>query len=117
MQGERKGFWRDKEKRRALLLSLFIHGVALFTVIYVVVAPTPIEPENFIVLDLGTPEQAAPSEAAAADERAPQAAEPEVASEAAGAPRTPSAESPPATAPPQAAPEVAATPEPPQVPR
>ena len=117
MQRERN-FWRDKEKRRAFLLSLLIHCLALFTVIYIVVAPTPIEPENFIVLDLGTPEQAAQSEAATANESAPQAAEPEVASEAVGAPRTPSAETPPApAAPPQAPPEVAeATPEPPQVP-
>ncbi len=96
-QHNERSFWRDKEKRRAFLLSLLIHLAGIAVIIYAYVAPTPLEPENFIVLDLGTPEQAETNDAAAAAESAPQAAEPEVASEAAGAPRTPTAE--PAAAP------------------
>ena len=106
---EKGGFWRDKEKRRALLLSLFLHLAGIFILIYAYVAPTPLEPENFIVLDLGESEQAELSEAAAATEPAPQAPEPEVASEEAGAPRTPTAA--PDAAAPAASAESETTPE------
>ncbi len=106
MQRERQ-FWRDKEKRRALLLSLLLHLAGIFAVIYAYVAPTPLEPENFIVLELGPSEQAEPSDAAAAAEPAPQAAEPQVASEAAGAPRTPETAPAPNTAAPEAQAEAA----------
>ena len=104
---DQRGFWRDKEKRRALLLSLVLHLFALFVIIYAYVAPTPLEPENFIVLDLGPSEQAETSDAATAAEPAPQAAEPEVASEEAGAPRTPTSEA-------QRAPQASTEPETPE---
>ncbi len=98
-----RSFWRDKEKRRAFLLSLLLHLGGIFLIIYAYVTPTPLEPENFIVLELGPSEQADTNDAAAAADPAPQAAEPEVASEAAGAPRTPTAApTPEASAAPQA---------------
>jgi hypothetical protein len=77
--------WRDPERRRALLLSLLVHLAALLGVAWFYVGPRPSEPENLVVLELATPDEAtATVDAPSVDAPAPQAPQPEVAAEAVG---------------------------------
>jgi len=76
-------FWRDKERRRALLLSLLLHLAALLALVWLYVTPRPLEPEEFIVLELDIPEASeAQVDAPTADDPAPQAPTPQVAGSA-----------------------------------
>ncbi len=79
--------WQDKDKRRAFLLSLLIHILALFTLLWAWNKPKVVPLESFLVIDVGTPALAeTPTDAAAADAPAPQAAEPLVAAPEIGEP-------------------------------
>jgi Protein of unknown function (DUF3048) N-terminal domain/Protein of unknown function (DUF3048) C-terminal domain len=103
-------WFKDKEKRRAALLSLFLHCLLLLIIVlYQIPEPKPLE--TYLVIDVGTPAfSETETLASAADGPAPQAAEPLVAADQAG---TPQAQS-PAEAPPAAAslPSAEANPEP-----
>lgn len=102
----RAPLWRDSERRRALLLSVLLHLAALLGIAWFYVAPRPSEPENLVVLELATPEEAAAQvDAPSVDAPSPQAPLPEVAAEDAGE-ATASPPTPPAPATP--APENAA---------
>jgi hypothetical protein len=105
--------WKDKDKRRAALLSLFLHALFLL-LIALYRSPEPEPLETYLVIDVGTPAFSETTTLApAADAPAPQTAEPSVAAEEAG---TPQAQTPPAAAPaPQPTPETtqAETPTPP----
>lgn len=106
--------WHDRDKRRALLLSLFIHLVALLLFAWLLVVPTPPPPETFLVIDLGTPAPADTVEtASAAAEPAPPSPTPQVADPATGEPQARSApqEQPAA---PEPEPQTALPPPPPQ---
>jgi Protein of unknown function (DUF3048) N-terminal domain/Protein of unknown function (DUF3048) C-terminal domain len=107
-------WFQDKEKRRAAMLSLFLHCLLLLLIaLYRIPEPEPLE--TYLVIDVGTPafsetETLAP----AADGPAPQASEPLVAADQAGTPQAQApAEAPPAaSAPPaEATPESTPTPE------
>jgi Protein of unknown function (DUF3048) N-terminal domain/Protein of unknown function (DUF3048) C-terminal domain len=90
-------WFKDKEKRRAALLSLFLHCLLLLLIaLYRVPEAKPLE--TYLVIDVGIPafsetETLAP----AADGPAPQTAEPSVAADQAGTPQAQApAEAPPA---------------------
>lgn len=102
--------WQDRDKRRAFLLSLVVHLLAILLIIWAWQQPRPLPLESFLVIDVGTPQLSETvTEAPAAQDPAPQAAEPQVAAAEVGAPV---AESPPeAAAPP---PEVAEAPDAPE---
>lgn len=119
-----KRFYEDKDKRRAALLSLFLHLAAVLLIVWVVSRPRPEPIPTFIVIDVGTPAFAEEyTEAATAEAPTVQTPEPQVASTEAGDPQAMSApqeqttaeeiqtvtEQPPA---PQAPPAVTAAPEP-----
>lgn len=73
--------WADRERRRALLLSLLLHAGLLLGVVWVYLAPEP--PEKLIVLELTPPEAAASQQQAAADaDPAPQDPDTQVAGNA-----------------------------------
>ena len=106
---ERKGgirlqaIWQDKDRRRAALLSFIVHALILW--LFIATYRTPeVEPQaSFIVIDIGTPQQAdTVSQAPTATAAAPQAAVPEVADTETGIPsETPAvAETQPLEAPP-----------------
>lgn len=103
-----QAIWQDKDRRRAALLSFIVHALVLWLFIVTYRAPD-IEPqESFVVIDIGTPQQADTiTQAPTATAAAPQAAVPEVADTETGVPsETPAvAETQPLEAPP-------ATPEP-----
>ncbi len=116
-------FYEDRDKRRAALLSVFLHLAALLLIVWIVSRPQPEPLPTFIVIDVGTPAFAEEyTEAATAEAPTVQTAEPQVASTEAGDPQAMSApqeqstaeevqtvtEQPPA---PQAPPAAAATPE------
>jgi hypothetical protein len=48
-------FWQDKERRRAVMLSVLIHVGALLALLlfFSIPRPTPLEP--FIVINVGSP--------------------------------------------------------------
>ncbi len=97
-------WFKDKEKRRAALLSLFLHGLLLLLIaLYRMPEPKPLE--TYLVIDVGTPAfSETETLASAADGPAPQAAEPLVAADQAGTPQAQApAEAPPAAASPPAA--------------
>lgn len=131
--------WRDPEKRRAALISLFLHLAALLLLIYLVSRPQPEPLPTFIVIDVGTPAFAEETTLApTAESPAMPTPEPQVASNEVGDPQEiaapqeqaaapieqpqtiqppapeapPAAESPPA---PQPQEQVDVTPPPPQV--
>ncbi|MCA9835656.1 MAG: DUF3048 domain-containing protein [Trueperaceae bacterium] len=95
--------WQDKDKRRAFLLSILIHTLALLALLWAWNRPDVVPLESFLVIDVGPPAfSETTTNAAAADAPAPQAAEPLVAAPEIGEPvaQTP----PPSTPVPQEAP-------------
>lgn len=104
------GFWEDKERRRAVMLSVLIHVGALLALILFVSLPRPTPLEPFIVIDVGSPafseEQV---DAATVDTAAAEAPTPQVEAERIGTPANQPAPAPPPV-PEQA--EVPAVPEP-----
>lgn len=79
--------FQDKDRRRALLLSLFLHLLVLLLLFWLWTRPQPLSLDNYLVIDVGTPELAETvTEAPTADAPAPQAAEPLVAAPEAGEP-------------------------------
>ena len=65
-------FVRDKEKRRAFLLSLLLHLLFILFVVWFVSLPQAVPVENYLVIDIGTPSLAEEQTlAAAADAPAP----------------------------------------------
>ena len=105
--------WQDKDKRRALLLSLFIHALALLLLIWLWARPAPVPLDTFLVIDVGTPELAEEqTDAPTVGDPAPQAAEPLVAAPEAGEPQATTPPEPLVPAEPITE-EVEATPEPP----
>ena len=102
--------WQDKDKRRALLLSLFLHSLVLLSLFWLWTRPQPLTLDTYLVIDVGTPELSETvTDAPTADAPAPQAAEPLVAAPEAG---EPVASSPPAPSP--SAPSLTEQPETPQ---
>ncbi len=76
------GFWSDRERRRALLLSLLVHAAVLLGAVWVYVSP-PEAPPQLLVLELTPPGSGAPeTPAAATGDPAPPADAPEVAGNA-----------------------------------
>jgi len=123
--------WQDADKRRALLISVTLHLVALLLVALLVTQPKPRKLDQYVVVTLGAPPQASTlTQAPTAEAPAPQTSTPQVASgtigtpQARSAPRTraqapeplqdtaqpPAPASPPSSAPPTAAPQPAAAP-------
>ena len=79
--------WQDKDKRRAFLLSVLVHVLALFMLLWLWNQPEAVPLESFLVIEVGTPALAeTPTDASAADAPAPQAAEPLVAAPEIGEP-------------------------------
>ncbi len=77
------GFWGDRERRRALLLSLLIHAIVLLGAVWLYVLP-PQETPQLLVLELTPPQNGAPATpAAATGEAAPPADTSQVAGNAA----------------------------------
>ena len=98
--------WQDRERRRALLLSLVVHAFSLLALLWVWTRPQALELDNYLVLDVGTPDLTETvTDAPAADDPAPQAAEPQIADTDSGEPQ--------AAAPPEPSP---AEPEPAPIP-
>lgn len=107
-----QAIWQDKNRRRAALLSFIVHALILWLFIATYRAPQVEPQESFIVIDIGTPQQAdTVTQAPTATAAAPQAAVPEVADTETGVPsETPAvAETQPLEAPPEVP---APTPEP-----
>ncbi|MEX2501612.1 MAG: hypothetical protein WD336_04490, partial [Trueperaceae bacterium] len=63
-----RSFWSDPDRRRAGMLSVLVHALALIALIAWIDLdlgePTP--PEQFLVIDLGTPQVAEEAELAPA---------------------------------------------------
>ncbi len=80
-------FWGDRDRRRALLLSLLLHAAALLSVVWLSTVPSTAperEPEELIVLELAPPESGAQARVAAAtNEPAPAGADAQAAGNAA----------------------------------
>ena len=97
-QFERVGvpWWRDRDRRRAALLSWVLHLLALWLLLALLNMPEPEPPETFLVIDIGTPLRAETTvQAPTVDAPAPTAEIPRVADEQFGEPQvaqTPSAE-------------------------
>jgi len=84
--------WRDPDKRRAALLTVTIHLVALLLLAVFLDLPKPRKLDQYVVVTLGAPPQSpSQTQAPAAEAPAPQAATPQVASGAIGQPQTRSA--------------------------
>lgn len=79
--------WQDKDRRRALMLSILLHFLALFLFVFFYTRPQRVPLESFLVIEVGSPalseEQ---TDAPAADAPAPQAAEPQVEAQQIGEP-------------------------------
>ncbi|HLV12574.1 MAG TPA: DUF3048 domain-containing protein [Trueperaceae bacterium] len=83
-----QNLWQDRDKRRAALLSLFLHLAVLLLLFYVVSRPQPEPLPTFIVIDVGTPALTEEyTEAATAEAPTVEAPEPQVASSEAGDPQ------------------------------
>ncbi len=92
--------WRDPDKRRALLLSVTVHLVALLLLAVFLSAPKPRKLDHYLVVTLGSPQQSqTTTQAPAAEAPAPQASQPQVASGAIGEPQARSAPQPKPQAP------------------
>ena len=88
--------WHDKDRRRAVLLSLLVHVAALLALVLFVSLPRPTPLEPFVIIDVGTPAPAdTDADAATVDAPAPAAERPEVEAERVG---RPTRESPPVEA-------------------
>lgn len=71
--------WTDRDRRRAALLSVALHGLLLLAVALWVRLPQRPPPETFLVIDIGQPAEAeVETTAPAADAPAPQAAQAQV---------------------------------------
>lgn len=80
--------WSDADRRRALLLSLVAHLCVLLLFVLWLSQPRPVPLDQFIVIDLGAPEQAdAVVEAPTVDEAAPTSPTPKVADQETGEPQ------------------------------
>lgn len=86
------GLFGDRDKRRALGLTLLVHLLALLTLTWIVVMPDPSPPETFIVIDLGAPEPAERADAPTVDEAALNTPTPQVAAREVGTPQPVGAE-------------------------
>lgn len=87
--------WRDPDRRRALLLSVLIHALALFLLIWLWSWPRTPPTPAFIVIDVGTPALAdVPVDAPTVGDPAPQAPVPQVADPQTGEPQAPAVETP-----------------------
>ena len=79
--------WHDKDRRRAVLLSILVHVAVLLALVLFVSLPRPTPLEPFVIIDVGTP---APSDtdadAATVETPAPAAERPEVEAERVGRP-------------------------------
>lgn len=92
--------WRDPDKRRALLLSVTVHLVALLLLAVFLSAPKPRKLDHYLVVTLGSPQHSeSTTQAPAAEAPAPQASQPQVASGAIGEPQARSAPQPQPQAP------------------
>ncbi len=92
--------WGDADKRRALLLSVAVHLVALLLLATFLSAPKPRKLEPYLVITLGSPASSSqPARASTVETPAPQAAQPQVASGSLGEPQARSAPQPQAQAP------------------
>lgn len=84
--------WRDPDKRRALLLAVTIHLVALLLMAAFLNTPKPRKLDQYVVVTLGSPKQAeSQTQAPTSEAAAPQAAAPQVASGTIGQPQARSA--------------------------
>jgi hypothetical protein len=87
--------WRDPDKRRALLLSVAVHLMALLLLAVFVTAPKPRKLDHYLVITLGSPQKSqTQTQAPAAEAAAPQASQAQVASGAIGEPQARSAPKP-----------------------
>jgi len=95
-----KELWGDPDRRRAFMLSIVLHLCFLLGLMLWITRPAPVELEQFIVLDLGSP---APAEeavtAATVDDPAPAAPTPQVAETETGEPQARTAQEEVTTAP------------------
>lgn len=92
--------WRDPDKRRAVLLSVTVHLVALLLLAVFLSAPKPRKLDQYVVVTLGSPQQSqTTTQAPTAEAPAPQASQPQVASGSIGEPQARSAPQPKARAP------------------
>jgi hypothetical protein len=100
-----RGIWGDPDRRRALLLSLFVHLAMVLLLAFYLNLPAREPVETFLVIEVGTPALAeTPTEAPAAADPAPVAPAPQVADPVPGEPQAVAA-SDPVTAAPEASPE------------
>ena len=78
---------QDKDRRRAFLLSIFVHTFALFLLLWLWSRPEPVELDSFLVLDVGSPlVSEETTDAPTTEAPAPQASEPQVAAPQIGEP-------------------------------
>jgi hypothetical protein len=92
--------WRDPDRRRALLLSVTVHLVALLLLAVFLSAPKPRKLDTYLVITLGSPQQSnVTTQASTAEAPAPQASQPQVASGTIGEPQARSAPQPQPQAP------------------
>jgi hypothetical protein len=93
-------WWSDADRRRALLLSFVAHLCALLLFVLWLSQPRPVPLEQFLVIDLSTPEQGErPVEAATVADAAPTAPTPQVADQNTGEPQARSSDTPEDVAP------------------
>jgi len=84
--------WRDPDKRRALLLTVTIHLVALLLLAVFLSVPKPRKLDQYVVVTLGSPQRSeSQTQAATSEAAAPQASAPQVASGTIGQPQARSA--------------------------
>lgn len=117
-------WWRDRDRRRAALLSSVLHLLVLLLAVWLLRPQPFVAPPTYLVIDIGTPALAEETvEAPTSEEAAPQTARPQVEDievgepQAAAAPEpepatpdpTPQTAQPPTPAPAPAAPEQAET--------
>ena len=53
-----QALWQDRDRRRALLLSLMVHLLVVLAIAIWVTLPDPVPLESFIIIDIGTPAEA-----------------------------------------------------------
>ncbi|MEX2536197.1 MAG: DUF3048 domain-containing protein [Trueperaceae bacterium] len=88
-----RNMWHDADRRRALMLSVVAHLCALLLFVLWLSHSRPVPLEQFLVIDLGTPEQSEQVvNAPTVDDPAPPTPTPQVAEEEAGEPQARTAE-------------------------